>query len=81
MVSPEIAATLGGFLATFLAVLTSMRSMNRIEDRLNKRIDERFQAIDHRITDTRDLLRAEFRRVEEVLDARVKHLEEDRRQG
>jgi hypothetical protein len=39
--------------------------MRALETRLNQRFD-----------DLRDLWRAELRRVEEVLDARLKHLEE-----
>jgi hypothetical protein len=39
-------------------------------------IDRRFDAIDKRFDDMRDLWRAELRRVEEVLDARLKHIEE-----
>ena len=39
-------------------------------------IDRRFDAIDKRFDDMRDLWRAELRRVEEVLDARLKHLEQ-----
>ena len=35
----------------------------------------RFDAIDRRFDDMRDLWRAELRRVEEVLDARLRHLE------
>jgi hypothetical protein len=38
----------------------------------------RFDAINKRFDDMRDLWRAELRRVEEVLDARLKHLEERR---
>ncbi len=38
-------------------------------------IDRRFDAIDRRFDDMRDLWRSELRRVEEVLDARLKHLE------
>ena len=38
--------------------------------------DQRFDAIDMRFDDMRDLWRAELRRVAEVLDARLKHLEE-----
>ena len=52
--------------------------MNRRFDDTNRRFDDRFDDLSHRITDTRDLLRAEFLRVEQVLDARVKHLEENR---
>lgn len=39
-------------------------------------IDRRFDAVDRRFDDMRDLWRAELRRVEEVLDARLKHIEE-----
>jgi hypothetical protein len=39
-------------------------------------IERRFAAIDKRFDDMRDLWRAELRRVEEVLDARLKHIEE-----
>ena len=39
-------------------------------------VDTRFDSIDKRFDDMRDLWRAELRRVEEVLDARLKHLEE-----
>lgn len=39
-------------------------------------VDERFRAMDQRFTDMRDLWRAELHRVEEILDARLKHLEE-----
>jgi hypothetical protein len=39
-------------------------------------VNARFDAIDRRFDDTRDLWRADLRRVEEVLDARLRHLEE-----
>jgi len=39
-------------------------------------VEKRFEAIDKRFDDTRDLWRAELRRVEQVLDARLKHIEE-----
>lgn len=39
-------------------------------------VNAKFAAIDKRFDDMRDLWRAELRRVEEVLDARLKHLEE-----
>ena len=38
-------------------------------------ITARFNSIDRRFDDMRDLWRAELHRVEEVLDARLKHLE------
>ncbi|MGA3098580.1 MAG: hypothetical protein ABSF25_19175 [Bryobacteraceae bacterium] len=42
-------------------------------------INTRFSALDKRLDDLRDLWRAELRRVEEVLGARLKHIEEERR--
>jgi hypothetical protein len=39
-------------------------------------MNARFSAIDQRFDDMRDLWRSELHRVEEVLDARLKHLEE-----
>jgi hypothetical protein len=39
-------------------------------------VDRRFDAMNQRFDDMRDLWRAELHRVEEVLDARLKHLEE-----
>lgn len=53
--------------------------MNSRFDAVNSRfetISQRFDAIDRRFDDMRDLWRSELRRVEEVLDARLKHLEE-----
>ena len=41
-------------------------------------VNGRFDAVDTRFNDMRDLWRAELRRVEEVLDARLKHIEERR---
>ena len=38
-------------------------------------VNTRFDAVDQRFDDMRDLWRAELRRVEEILDALLKHLE------
>jgi hypothetical protein len=43
---------------------------------LEQSIDRRFSALDQRLDDLRDVWRAELHRVEKVLDARLKHLEE-----
>ena len=50
-------------------------------DGVNQRfesINQRFDDINRRFDDMRDLWRAELHRVEEVLDARLKHIEESR---
>jgi hypothetical protein len=39
-------------------------------------VNQRFDHINQRFDDMRDLWRAELHRVEEVLDARLKHLED-----
>ena len=39
-------------------------------------VNSKFDAVNKRFDDMRDLWRAELRRVEEVLDARLKHIEE-----
>jgi hypothetical protein len=65
----------------FNAVLIGllMAYMNAKFERVDERfrsVDQRFDAIDRRFDDMRDLWRAELHRVEEVIDARLKHLEE-----
>jgi hypothetical protein len=45
---------------------------------IDKRMDNRFASMNQRFDDMRDLWRAELHRVEEVLDARLKHIEEER---
>jgi archaellum component FlaC len=40
-----------------------------------KSVNQRFDGIDKRFDDMRDLWRAELHRVEEVIDARLQHLE------
>jgi hypothetical protein len=42
------------------------------------KLNARFDGINQRFDDMRDLWRAELRRVEEIIDARLKHLEERR---
>ena len=39
-------------------------------------VDRRFDDVDRRFDEMRDLWRSELHRVEEVIDARLKHLEE-----
>jgi hypothetical protein len=53
--------------ATFLTVAIML---------LTSHMNSRFDSVNQRFDDMRDLWRAELRRVEEVLDARLKHIEE-----
>lgn len=70
-----------------LTVLVSLLINNQRLSDFEKRMDQRFAEVDKRFTeldkrteewliDLRDLLRSEFFRVEQVMDARLKHLEE-----
>ena len=43
---------------------------------MDQRFTERFNDVDRRFDEMRDLWRSELHRVEEVIDARLKHLEE-----
>ena len=53
--------------------LTDLRL--HMESRFND-MDRRFSDMDRRFEDLKDMWRSELHRVEEVLDARLKHLEE-----
>jgi len=71
------------FQATLIGILMAWvnAKFDGMESSLRARfdaIDARFGAIDKRFDDMRDLWRAELHRVEEILDARLKHLEERR---
>ena len=60
-----------------LAVLVGILVNNSRLNDLRAHIDTRFGDMDTRFEDMKDTWRAELRRVEEVLDARLKHLEEN----
>jgi hypothetical protein len=64
------------FNALLIAVL--LAHINARIDGLSASVNGRFDGVNQRFDDMRDLWRAELRRVEEVLDARLKHLEERR---
>jgi hypothetical protein len=83
---PQIDPTLAlsqfvGSLPTFVAlILAWLQSNARISDtnaRFDKRLGDLRELIRAESQATRSELRAELRRVEEVMDARLKHLEEN----
>ncbi|MGP0076453.1 MAG: hypothetical protein ACLPWF_31445 [Bryobacteraceae bacterium] len=68
---------------TMLAVLVGILINNaRLSDtntrigELRGHMDSRFNDVDRRFDEMRDLWRSELYRVEQVIDARLKHLEE-----
>ena len=65
-------------LALYLAIGVPMLFNAALFGLVARHMNSRFNSIDRRFDDMRDLWRAELRRVEEVLDARLRHLEERR---
>ena len=63
-----------GIMLTFFILLNS--NINARFDGVRGEFNERFNGINQRFDDMRDLWRAELHRAEEVMDARLKHLEE-----
>lgn len=61
---------------TMLAVLMGILINNSRLNDVNARICELRSHMDTRFEEMRDMWRSELHRVEEVLDARLKHLEE-----
>jgi len=64
------------YLAIGVPVLLNAAALGLVAGLLMSHMNTRFEAINRRFDDMRDLWRAELHRVEEVLDARLKHLEE-----
>ncbi len=67
-------ATLVGLVIAYINA-----KIGKVELKMDARFDAvnaRFDGVNTRFDDMRDLWRAELRRVEEVLDARLKHIEE-----
>jgi len=59
-----------------VAVLVGILINNSRLSDLRSHMDSRFDAVNKRFDDAKDMWRAEPHRVEEVIDARLKHLEE-----
>jgi methyl-accepting chemotaxis protein len=65
--------------ARFNGIDGKFEGVNQRFEQVNQRfeqVNQRFEQVNQRFDDMRDLWRAELRRVEEVIDARLKHLEE-----
>jgi hypothetical protein len=61
---------------TMITVLIGILINNSRMGDLRSYMDSRFNDVDRRLDDMGDMWRSELRRVEQVLDARLKHLEE-----
>jgi len=72
-------AALPNMLAVLVGILINNSRLNDTNARIAEmrlHMDERFNDVDRRFDEMRDLWRSELRRVEEVIDARLKHLED-----
>jgi len=67
------------YLAIGLPILANATLVGLLLAYINAKFDKHYAAINQRFDDMRDLWRAELHRVEGVLDARLKHIEEERR--
>jgi hypothetical protein len=66
-------------LAVLIGILINNNRLGDVNNRIadvNSRMGDLCSHIDARFDDMRDMWRGELRRVEEVIDARLKHLEE-----
>lgn len=57
-------------------VQSHLRDLRSHMDDRFAHVDARFNHVDHRFEEMKEMWRSELHRVEEVLDARLKHLEE-----
>jgi len=60
---------------TFAVLIGILINNQRLND-FSRSVDQRFVETNRHIDDVRDTLRSEMFRIEQVLDARLKHLEE-----
>ena len=65
--------------AVLIGILINNQRLGDVNQRLNdfsRSVDQRFTETNRHIDDMKDVLRSEMYRIEQVLDARLKHLEE-----
>ena len=67
-----------GSLPTFITVVLAWLYANKRVDDLGKRMDDLKSGLKESIQSEAALIRAEMRRVEEVMDSRLKHLEDEK---
>jgi hypothetical protein len=77
MKDPQILSLMLASLPTMLTVLIGILINNSRLGDLRADMDKRFDEMDRRFDEVKELWRSELHRVEQVLDARLKHIEED----
>ncbi len=72
-------ATVPTMVTVLIGILINNSRMSDLRAYIDARfnaVDARFVHVDHRLDEMKEMWRSELHRVEEVLDARLKHLEE-----
>jgi hypothetical protein len=72
-------ASVPTMITVLIGILINNARLNDVNSRiadLRQDMDRQFRVVDRRFDEMRDMWRSELHRVEEVLDARLKHLEE-----
>jgi len=72
----QLATALATVAVPSFAVLIGILINNQRLNDLARNVDIRFNEVNRRIDDSKEVLRAEMFRMEQVLDAGLKHLEE-----
>ena len=75
---PIALASVPTMLTVLVGILINNSRLSDVNTRigeLRSHMDSRFNAVDRRFEEMKDLWRSELHRVEEVLDARLKHIE------
>jgi hypothetical protein len=76
---PALATAALPTFAVLVGILINNHRLSVFNQRFNdfsRGLDQRFAETNRHIDDTKDILRAEMFRIEQVIDARLKHLEE-----
>jgi hypothetical protein len=74
-----VATTAVPSFAVLVGILLNNQRLNDFSKTVDLRFNEvnrQFSEVNRRIEDSKDILRSEMFRIEQVLDARLKHLEE-----
>jgi hypothetical protein len=76
IVSDQVVAALASAAIPTFAVLVGILINNQRLNDFARSVDQRFIDTNRHIDDVKDALRADMYRIEQVMDARLKHLEE-----
>jgi hypothetical protein len=78
IVSDQVVAALASAAIPTFAVFNGILINNQRLNDFSRSVDQRFSDTNRQIDDIKDALHADMYRIEQVMDARLKHLEEHR---